>query len=80
MNGNELGLLIALIILLLIAFFLLGFLYARMHYVRILGRMMQRNRVRMHEIKIENEDDFNNFMKSLFDNEENENDDTRNDS
>lgn len=81
MSSNELGLIIVLVVLLLISFFVMGFLFARIHYARIIGRIMQNNRVRMQEVKIENEEDFHKFMKTLFDEDERDDkDDTGNNS
>lgn len=75
MNGNELGLIIVLIVLLLIAFFVMGFLYARIHYAKIIGRIMHNNRVKMQKIEVKSEEDFHKFMKSLFEEEDDDNDD-----
>lgn len=79
MNGNELGLIIALIILLMISFFMLGYMYARIKIARIMSRFRPPRHVEIKKIDIKDNDNFHKMMQSIIDelenDEENENDD-----
>lgn len=69
MNGNETGLLIALIILLLICFFILGYMYATIRMRRIFNKLVQppKNiRIKRIDVKDKNAMD-ESFMKFLSD-------------
>lgn len=78
MSSNELGLIIALIILLMISFFMLGYMYARLKIARIISRFRPPRHVEVKEIKIK-DDDFQEFMQSIINKIEDEEENEEND-
>ena len=79
MNNSEIGLLIALIILLLICFFILGYMYAKIRMARIFSKMYRPpSNVRIRKINIKNQENFEKMMKDIFDEMEDDSEDNDN--
>jgi len=79
LNGYDLFIILFLVILLLICFFIMGYLYARIRFIRYFERYLKTNQaimqnhfkkprnIEIKEIKIDSKEDFEKMMKNLFD-------------
>ena len=93
LNGYDTFVILTLVFLLLICFFIMGYMFAKRRFMRFFNRYLNENRfmcqnalkkpknVEIREIKVDSKEKFEEMMKNLFENlqdeEEDEDDDTR---
>ena len=93
LNGYDLFVIIFVLILLLIAFFVMGYLYARIHFMRFFSQFLKMNQanmenaiktprnVKIKKIEVDNKEEFEKMMKNIFEEmEDDEENGNRNDS
>jgi len=80
LNGYDTFVILTLVFLLLICFFILGYLYAKRHFMRFFSKYLNENRincqnalkkpknVEIREIKVDDKEKFEEMLRNIFEN------------